>query len=80
MQEALYDGLSELLRREYHGALAEALEEREKVADKDPKELDGALSVELCEHYLKGARGESGVRYLDAALDHLEGEIGRAHV
>jgi len=72
VQEALYAGQSELLSEQYHAAIAEALETREKAADKDPKELDGALCVDLCEHFLKGARGESALRYLDAALDHLE--------
>jgi serine/threonine protein kinase/tetratricopeptide (TPR) repeat protein len=72
VQEALYAGTSEALREEYHAAIAEALEAREKVADKDPKEIDGALAVELCEHFFKGVRGERGLRYLDAALGHLE--------
>ena len=72
VQEALYGGLSELLREEYHAAIAEALEARAGAADKDPKDLDGALCVDLCEHFLKGAQGEKALRYLDAALDHLE--------
>jgi serine/threonine protein kinase/tetratricopeptide (TPR) repeat protein len=71
VQEALYGSLSELLREEYHGALAEALEARTKAAEKDPDELDGALCVDLCEHYLMGARGEDALRYLPAAQAHL---------
>ena len=58
VQEALYGGLHEQLREEYHAAIAEALEARAGAADKDPKDLDGALCVDLCEHFLKGAQGE----------------------
>jgi tetratricopeptide (TPR) repeat protein len=72
VQEALYGAMSELLREPYHAALAAALETRAKAADKDPSTLDGALCVDLCEHYLKGARGESALRYLAAAQTHLE--------
>jgi len=72
VREALYGSLSELLRREYHAALAEALESRAESRKKDPATLDGALCVNLCEHYLRGARGESGLRYLAAAQTHLE--------
>ena len=28
--------------------------------------------MDLCEHFLKGARGDSALRYLEAALDHLD--------
>ena len=73
VQEALYGSLSELLRREYHSALAAALETRTNAAEKDPTTLDGALCVDLCEHFLMGAQGERALRYLDAALTHLEG-------
>ena len=72
IQEALYGSLMPELREEYHAAIGEALEKRSEAADKDPRELDGALCVDLCEHFLKGARGERGLRYLDAALSHLE--------
>ena len=72
VQEALYGSLSELLRREYHAALAAALETRTKAAEKDPETLDGALCVDLCEHLLKGAQGSRALRYLDAAFAHLE--------
>ncbi len=71
VQEALYGSLLEQLREEYHAALAETLETRTKAADKDPDSLDGALCVDLCDHYLKGARGESALRYLPAAQTHL---------
>ena len=70
--EVLYAALPEMLREEYHGAIAAAIEHRHGAAAKEPKGLDGALCVDLAEHYLKGAQGERAIRYLDAALDHLE--------
>jgi len=72
VQESLYEGLPGMLRQEYHAAIAEVLETRGNAAGTDPKELDGALCVELCEHLLKGAQVEKTRRYLDAALEHLE--------
>jgi tetratricopeptide (TPR) repeat protein len=71
VQEALYGGLNEQLREEYHAALAEALETRTGSADQEPETLDGALCVDLSEHFLTGARGESALRYLEAAEKHL---------
>ena len=71
VQEALYGALPEMLREEYHAALAEALEVRAKAAEKDVEILDGALCVDLCDHYLRGARGESALRYLPEAQRHL---------
>ena len=68
----LYGGLSEVLRREYHAAIAEVLERRLGALDCDPQELEGGAAVAVCGHFLKGARGERALRYLDAALDHLE--------
>ena len=72
VEEALYAGLFEPLRERYHAALAAALEAREGAAEKDPKELDGEVVVELCEHFLRSGRGERALRYLDRALDHLK--------
>ncbi len=71
VQEALYAAMPELLREPYHAALAEALETRTTAADQDPESLDGGLCVDLCDHYLKGARGDSALRYLPAAQSHL---------
>jgi tetratricopeptide (TPR) repeat protein len=67
VQEALYRGLPELLREPYHAALGAALERRQR----DPKKVDGAVAVELCEHYLRGVRGPDAVRYLPGALKHM---------
>jgi serine/threonine protein kinase/tetratricopeptide (TPR) repeat protein len=72
VQEALYAGMPELLREPYHLALAQAIESRERAAERDPKSLDGALCVDLAEHFLKGASGRCALRYLDPALTHLE--------
>jgi serine/threonine protein kinase/tetratricopeptide (TPR) repeat protein len=72
VQESLYAGMPVLLREPYHAGIASALEMRENAADRDPKLLDGQVCVDLCEHFLKGARGESAMRYLEAALDHLD--------
>ncbi len=71
VQEALYGSLYEQMREAYHAGIAAALEARTNAADRDPESLGGALCVELCEHYLKGARGAAALRYLPAAQDHL---------
>jgi tetratricopeptide (TPR) repeat protein len=73
VQEVLYSGLFEQLRESYHGTLAQALETRESAAEKDVNDLDGPLAADLCEHFLKGAQGTRALRYLRAALNHLEG-------
>jgi predicted ATPase len=72
IRQALYEGLSELLRREYHAALGETLEKLDGSPDKDPKDLAGAKAVELCDHLLRGDRGDKALRYLEVALDHLQ--------
>ena len=71
VQEALYQGLPELLRESYHAALAEALEARSTSAGRDPTDVDGALCLELCEQFLRGARGDAAKPYLVPALTHL---------
>jgi len=65
VQEALYRGLPELLREPYHTKLGAALEQR---AGDTP---DGAVAVELCEHFLAGDAGARAKPYLEAALQHL---------
>jgi tetratricopeptide (TPR) repeat protein len=72
VREALYESLSEALRERYHAALGEALERRLGADDRPPESLDGGLLVDLCEHFLGGGMGARAVRYLWAALDHLE--------
>ncbi len=72
VQEALYGSLPEGLREEYHAAIAEAIERQHGAAMKEPNDLDGAVCVDLADHFLKGAQGARAVRYLDPALAHLE--------
>ncbi len=69
---ALYEGLSELLRREYHGVLADALKEREN-ADPDAAEaVSGNVATALCKHLFAACRWREGARWLAAALGHLD--------
>ncbi len=70
--EVLYAALPEILREEYHAAIGDTIERRASAANREPKGLDGELCFDLAEHYLKAAQGERAIRYLDAALDHLE--------
>jgi serine/threonine protein kinase/tetratricopeptide (TPR) repeat protein len=70
--EVLYAALPEMLREEYHAAIGDTIEARSGAASKEPKDLDGALCVDLAEHFLKGAQGPRSLHYLNAALDHLE--------
>ena len=72
VQEALYGGLSEPLREEYHAALGRALEARSGAPERTPEAMGGATCAELCEHHLAGGQGASALPYLDCALDHLE--------
>jgi predicted ATPase len=72
IQEALYTGMPELLREPYHASLGKALEEREGVGQVAPRDVDGALCVELCNHFFKGGQGQQAMRYLTRALDHLQ--------
>ncbi len=72
VQEALYEGLPEILREEYHAAIAGALEAQGAAAGKDPKTLGGALCVDLTRHFFAGNRPESAKTYVEAALAHLD--------
>jgi tetratricopeptide (TPR) repeat protein len=72
VREALYESLSDGLRERYHAALAGALENRMEAATRPAESLDGGLLVDLCDHFLRGGLGARAVKYLDAALDHLE--------
>ena len=75
VQEALYAGLFEPLREQYHAALAAALEAREGAAEKDPKELNGGVAVALCEHFLRAGMGSGRFATWTAALDDLKEAI-----
>lgn len=84
VREAVREELPELLAREYHAALAEAMEAREKAAGRTPQTSDGEAAAAACRHFLAGARPERALPYLDRALDHegraghLEGEAALA--
>jgi len=69
VREAIYEALPDELREAYHAEIATALEESREAADADS--LDGALAFRLSDHFLKGARGESALPYLNVALTHL---------
>jgi serine/threonine protein kinase/tetratricopeptide (TPR) repeat protein len=72
VQEVLYSGIFPQLRESYHANLGKALEARERAAEKEPKDLDGGVAVDLLRHFLQGAQGAQVLRYLKPALDHLE--------
>lgn len=63
-REALYGGLSELLRREYHAAIAEVLG-----AD---TEAVGEQAVVLAHHLVRAGDGDGAGPHVVAALDHLD--------
>jgi serine/threonine protein kinase/tetratricopeptide (TPR) repeat protein len=73
VMEVLYAGLSEPLREEYHAAIGTALEARSGAATKQPADVGGALCADLAEHLLKGGQGPRALRYIDAAMEYLEG-------
>src|SRR5207237_533033 len=67
----VYASLPPPLAREYHAALADALERRDGAATKDLSSLDAALPVALANHFLRGGQGPRALRYRAAALSHL---------
>ena len=71
IQEVLYEGIPQLLRQDYHATLADVLQQREMADAQEIDAADGATCVKLCEHYLKGARGEDALPYLEPATTHL---------
>jgi tetratricopeptide (TPR) repeat protein len=74
VQEAIYGSLLEQLKEEYHAAIGEVLEARDQAREHEPEETDGALCLQLCEHFFRAGRAERGHRYLGAALTHLRRE------
>jgi len=71
VQEVLYGRLSELMREEYHAVLGETREDMAGARDRDPADLDGALTLELADHFLRGGRGARAVPYFDASFENL---------
>lgn len=71
-QEVIHAGIHEVLREEYHAAIGAAIETRSGAAGREPKDLDGDLCVEITSHFVSGGQGRRALRYVSAALDHLE--------
>ncbi len=72
VQEVLYEGLSELLREEFHTRLGDGLERLLGVAGPEAVEVSRHSAVQLCEHFLRGGCADRARPYIAAALDHLE--------
>jgi tetratricopeptide (TPR) repeat protein len=71
VQALLYEGLDDSARERIHAALGHALERREGTLEAKPAELDGALCVDLCQHFSRGGEGKRAMRYVGRALNHL---------
>jgi serine/threonine protein kinase/tetratricopeptide (TPR) repeat protein len=69
IQEAVYEGLEEIQRRESHLRIASAI--REQVGDGDPADVDGGSALSLCGHCLRGGDPEMARPWVDPALRHL---------
>ncbi|MBK8229304.1 MAG: protein kinase [Candidatus Eisenbacteria bacterium] len=72
VQQALYDGLFEPLREQYHLALAQVVEQREERRMATSPEPAGGVAAFIAEHFLRGGDGERAQRYLRPAIEHLE--------
>jgi tetratricopeptide (TPR) repeat protein/energy-coupling factor transporter ATP-binding protein EcfA2 len=76
VQETLYGALPAPLAREYHAVIAEAIERRTDAVSRDPKDLDGDVCVQLCDHLFRAGEGRRAVRYLSAGQAYLKhGEL-----
>ena len=76
--ETLRETMPELLREEYHAALAAALETREHAAGRDPERAGGEAAVDLARHLLLARRPADAKRFLASALAHLESGASHA--
>jgi tetratricopeptide (TPR) repeat protein len=72
IQEVVYSRLPQVHRETLHAAIAASLERRSGAAGRPTKELEGGLCFDLMSHFLEGGEAARAVRYLAAALDHLE--------
>jgi tetratricopeptide (TPR) repeat protein len=72
VQEALYCSLSDLLKEEYHGAVAAALEARGESAFGAGAAGAGTRAVEITRHWLAAGHPERARPYMHHALTHLE--------
>lgn len=73
VQQALYDGLFEPLREQYHLSLAQVVEEREAAQMPAGVDPPGGTAAFIAEHFLRGGDGARARRYLRPAIQHLEG-------
>ena len=73
VHEVIYAGLPQARRETCHAAIGAFLERSSGAAERDPRDLGGALCVDLAQQFLDGAEGGRALRYLDAAIDHLVG-------
>jgi tetratricopeptide (TPR) repeat protein/tRNA A-37 threonylcarbamoyl transferase component Bud32 len=71
-REVVHGALHERLREEYHAAIGGALESRVGGPSRPLSDLGGEVCVELARHFVAGRQGRRALRYLDAALSHLE--------
>lgn len=74
LRESIRDSMSQLLRTEYHAAIADAY--RARGGDISPADTPGDAAVFLATHYLEGNRDNEGLSFIDAALDHLAASYG----
>ncbi len=72
VREAVHEELPELLRREYHAALGNAVEVREAAAGRAPSDAVGETATTALRHFLAGQKPAKALPYLDHALDHEE--------
>jgi len=69
LREALHEGLSELLREEYHAAIADTLIARE--GGRTAAEVPGPAAMEITTHMLDASRGAAALPWLMNALENL---------
>jgi len=74
VRDALKESVPEALQREYHAALAETIEARATTSADGAKSgrVEGAVAVELADHFLAAGLGHRAMRYATAAVEHLD--------
>jgi len=69
VQETLYAGLSDPLKRRYHAAIGKAMEQQKSASEAEP---EGAVAATLCDHFLRGGLGDRARIHLEPAVEHLQ--------
>ncbi len=67
----LYEGLSGSLRREYHAAIGQSLEQQIRSSGGDAQP-DRSLAADACRHLMLGGQVQRARPHLTRALEHLE--------